>query len=180
MSYGILLVRLVMGLTLVGHGSQKLFGVFGGLGQSGEREFLTEFGFRAPVVMAFVLGFGEAVAGLMFASGFVIPVASLAIAVFMINAIFAVLRPHGYFVINGGYEYAVLIWTVAVGVAATGGGRFSIDAAIGWADNISGLWWGVGVAGASVAISAVTLTVGRRPVSARAAETGSGAPVGSE
>jgi hypothetical protein len=51
---------------------------------------------------------------------------------------------------------------VAVAVAATGPGRFSIDNAIGWADNISGLWWGVGVAGGAAAISAVTLTVFRR------------------
>ena len=163
MSYGILLIRLVLGITLVGHGSQKLFGVLGGLGPSGEREFLEGLGFRAPALMAFILGAGEVAAGILFASGFLIPVASLAIAVFMINAIFTALRPNGYWVINGGYEYAVLIWTVAVGIAAIGGGRFSIDAAIGWADNISGVWWGVGVAALSVLISAATLTVGRQP-----------------
>jgi hypothetical protein len=44
-------------------------------------------------------------------------------------------------------------------VAATGPGRFSLDRLIGWDDNISGLWWSVGVAGVAAAISFVTLTV---------------------
>jgi putative oxidoreductase len=163
MSSGLLLLRLVLGVTLMGHGSQKLFGVLGGLGPRGEREFLEELGFRAPATMAFLLGFGELVAGAMFAAGFLIPAAGLALAVFMINAIATALRPNGYWVINGGYEYAVLIWTVSVAVSAIGGGRFSLDAAIGWADNLSGVWWGVGVAGLSVVIAFVTLTLGRRP-----------------
>jgi len=44
----------------------------------------------------------------------------------------------------------------------TGGRTSQLDALIGWADNTSGLWWGVGVAGLSVLVSAVTLTLGRR------------------
>jgi hypothetical protein len=56
--------------------------------------------------------------------------------------------------------------TVAVSLAATGPGRFSIDRAIGWDDNISGVWWGVAALGAAVLASVVTLTLGRtRPVS---------------
>ena len=49
--------------------------------------------------------------------------------------------------------------TVAVAVAATGPGRFSIDRLIGWDDNISGVWWGAGVAAAALAISFLTVTV---------------------
>jgi hypothetical protein len=50
---------------------------------------------------------------------------------------------------------------VAIAVAAIGPGRFSIDRVIGWDDNISGLWWGVGAAGAAIAITFITLTVFR-------------------
>ena len=46
-------------------------------------------------------------------------------------------------------------------LAAIGPGRFSIDRAIGWDDNISGVWWGVGALGAAVVLSFLTLTLGR-------------------
>ena len=51
---------------------------------------------------------------------------------------------------------------MAVAVAAIGPGRFSTDRALGWDDNLSGLWWGVGVAGAAVVLALATLNLGRR------------------
>ena len=83
----------------------------------------------------------------------------------MLNAIGAVHLRNGFWVGKNGYEYNLLIWASAVALAATGGGRFSLDAALGWADNLSGLWWGVGVAAGSAVVSLVTLTLGRRPSS---------------
>ena len=62
-----------------------------------------------------------------------------------------------------GHEFNLLITASAVALAATGGARFSLDEAFGWADNSSGLWWGVGVAAGSALISFVTLTLGRHP-----------------
>ena len=47
-------------------------------------------------------------------------------------------------------------------VAATGPGRFSVDRALHWDDNISGLWWGIGVLGASLLLGGLTVTLGRR------------------
>ena len=55
-----------------------------------------------------------------------------------------------------------MLLTVAVGVSATGPGRFSIDRALGWDDNLSGLWWGVGVLGGAVVLALLTLNLGRR------------------
>jgi putative oxidoreductase len=164
MSYGLLLLRIVVGLTLAAHGSQKLFGAFGGPGLHGARDYLGGLGYRAPLAMAFVAGACEIGSGLMLASGLLTPVAALTIAVLMVNAIGAELWPNGFFVRFGGVEYALLLWTVAVAVAATGAGRFSLDAAIGWNDEISGLWWGVGAAGLSVVVAGATLTLGRRGV----------------
>jgi putative oxidoreductase len=79
----------------------------------------------------------------------------------MLNAILVVHWKNGFFNGNGGIEFPLTLATVAVAVAATGPGRFSIDRLIGWDDNISGVWWGVGVTAAALAISFVTLTAFR-------------------
>jgi hypothetical protein len=50
-----------------------------------------------------------------------------------------------------------VLWTVAIAVAASGPGRFSVDRALGWVDNLSGVWWGVGVLVASLLGGAMTL-----------------------
>jgi putative oxidoreductase len=150
MSYGILVLRVVAGTTLFAHGAQKLFGWFGGHGPRGTAGFFGALGFRPPLAMALVAGSCEA-AGLLFALGAVTPFAALAITSVMVVAIGSVHWRKGFFVTNGGYEYNLLIFTVAVSVAAIGPGRFSVDHALGLADNLSGLWWGVGVLAASLA-----------------------------
>ena len=160
MSYGLLLLRVVIGGTVFAHGAQKLFGWFGGHGLRGTAGFFGSMGWRPPLLMAFLAGVGET-SGLAFAFGFLTPLAALGIATVMLNAIFAVHWRNGFFNGDGGVEFPLTLAAVAVAVAATGPGRFSIDNAIGWADNISGLWWGVGVAAAAAAISAVTLTIFR-------------------
>jgi putative oxidoreductase len=150
MSYGILFLRAIAGTTLFAHGAQKLFGWFGGHGPRATAGFFGALGFRPPLAMALVAGSCEA-AGLLLALGFLTPFAALAMAAVMVVAVGSVHRRKGFFVTNGGYEYNLLIWTVAVSVAAVGPGRFSLDHALGVADNLSGLWWGVGVLAASLA-----------------------------
>ncbi|SRR6266567_8562324 len=161
LSYGLLLLRVIVGGTMFSHGAQKLFGWFGGHGPRGTAGFFGQIGFRVPLLMAVTAGLAEA-SGLLFAFGFVTPLAALAIAVVMLNAIGSVHWPKGFFNGNGGYEFPLTLLTVAVAIAATGPGRFSIDRVIGWDDNISGLWWGVGVLGAALVVSFLTLTIGRK------------------
>jgi hypothetical protein len=79
----------------------------------------------------------------------------------MLNAIATVHWPKGFWITRGGYEYNLIIWAAAIAVAFTGGGRFSVDRLLGWDDNLSGLWWGVGALLASALVSAATLTIGR-------------------
>ena len=158
MSYGLLLLRVVVGGTMFGHGAQKLFGWFGGHGPKGTGGFFEQLGFRAPVLMAIAAGLSEA-SGLLFAAGFLTPLAALATAVVMFNAIWTVHWSKGFWNSNGGLEFPLVLATVAIAVAAIGPGRFSIDRLIGWDDNISGVWWGVGVGAAALAISFVTVTV---------------------
>jgi putative oxidoreductase len=164
MSYGLLLLRVVLGLTMSAHGAQKLFGWFGGHGIRATGGFFGNFGFRTPVLMAFAAGLAEFGGGLSLATGFLTPLGALAITIVMLNAISLVHWPKGFFNSNGGYEFNLLIASAAVAIAATGPGRFAIDRAIGWDDNISGLWWGVGVLVAAGLVTLVTLTAGRRRV----------------
>jgi putative oxidoreductase len=156
MSYGILLLRVVFGLALAAHGSQKLFGWFGGHGVRGTAGFFGQLGFRAPLAMAALAGLAELGGGLLFALGLATPLAAFAIAVVMLNAIWAVHWRNGFWNSNGGYEMNLFILATAVAVAATGSGRFSLDSWIGWAGDLSGLWWGAGVLVAALVTSVLT------------------------
>jgi putative oxidoreductase len=161
MAYGLLLLRVVAGLTMAAHGTQKLFGWFGGGGLKGTAAGFESLGFRPAPLMALSAGLAET-AGVLFAIGFLTPLAALAIATVMLNAIESVHWKNGFFAGAGGYEFNLLLLTVAVAVAATGPGRFSLDRALGWDDNLSGVWWAVGVLVAALAISLVTTGLLRR------------------
>jgi hypothetical protein len=85
------------------------------------------------------------------------------IAVVMLNAIGSVTFKRAFLL---GSELEITYLVTVVSLAAIGPGRFSIDRAIGWDDNISGVWWGVGAFGAAALASFVTLTVFRTRVAA--------------
>ncbi|HEX3807349.1 MAG TPA: DoxX family protein [Gaiellaceae bacterium] len=161
MAYALLFLRVVVGLTLFAHGAQKLFGWWEGPGQAGTRGWLHSMGFRLPAVMALLVGLGEG-SGLLFALGLVTPLAALVMATAMVVAIGSVHLPKGWWLSKGGYEYNLVLWAVAVAVAGTGPGRFSIDRAIGWDDNISGVWWGVGALALSLLTGLFILTALRK------------------
>jgi hypothetical protein len=80
------------------------------------------------------------------------------LATVMLNAIGSVTFKKAFML---GSELEIAYLTIAVSLAAIGAGRFSIDRAVGWDDDISGVWWGVGALGAAVVISLLTLTLGR-------------------
>src|SRR5918911_1896173 len=162
MSYGLLILRVVVGLTMSAHGAQKLLGWFGGPGLGGVKAMLGNLGFRIPALMALGLGLTEFGGGTLFALGFLTPLAALGIVVVMLNAIALVHFKNGFWAGKGGYEFNLVLLAASVAVAATGPGRFSIDRALGLDDNLSGLWWGVGVLGAAVLLSLFTLNLGRR------------------
>src|SRR2546423_1288381 len=170
MHAGLLLLRLVLGLTMAAHGSQKLFGSFGGGGMQGTKGFMSSLGFRMPLAMAALAACSEFFGGLAFAAGLVTPLAALALVVVMCNAVLTVHLKNGFFNGGGGFEFNLLIATVAVALAASGPGRYSLDHALHWDDNVSGFRWGVAVALAGLAISLVTTTVLRsRPAGEPAA-----------
>jgi putative oxidoreductase len=170
MAYGLLVIRVVFGLTMSAHGAQKLLGWFGGPGPQGTAEMLGKLRFRLAGPMAVLVALAE-LSGLLFALGLVTPLAALGIATVMLTAIATVHWKNGFFAGNGGYELNLCILAAAVGIAATGPGRFSLDRLIGWDGSLSGPWWALGVLCAAALASLATLTLGRRrPVSEQEAE----------
>ena len=155
MSYGLLLLRAFVGASFFAHGTQKLFGWWGGYGPQGTGGFFASQGYRSGVLMAVLAGAAEAGGGLLLAFGLATPLGCALIAVVMLNAIFAVTLKRAFM---AGSELELTYLVVVVALAATGPGRFSLDRAIGWDDNISGLWWGIAAIAVAAAVSFVTLT----------------------
>lgn len=131
MDLGLLIIRLVVGLSFAGHGAQKLFGSFGGYGLKGTGGFFESIGIKPGVLMAFLAGAGELVGGLFFAAGLFTPFASALIVIPMLVAIFTVHGKNGYWITSNGFEYNLALIAIAVGVALTGPGAYALDALIG-------------------------------------------------
>ena len=141
MNIGLLLLRLAVGLTLPAHGSQKLFGWFGGPGLNGTGQFFEMLGFRPGRRQALSAGLAETVGGLLLAFGFLTPLGAAAVIAVMLVAVFSVHIQKGFFVHNGGYEYNVVLAVAALTLAFTGPGSLSMDAFLHY--NYSGAVWGL-------------------------------------
>jgi putative oxidoreductase len=150
MDIAILLLRLVVGLLMAGHGAQKLFGWFGGPGPRGTAGFVESLGWRPARAFALLLGATELLGGLALAVGLATPLAAAALIAVLANAAWVVHRRHGLWNTAGGWEYPLVLITAALALAYTGAGRYSLDHLFGW--SLSGTRWGLtalalGVAG---------------------------------
>jgi putative oxidoreductase len=140
MSAGLLIIRLVVGLGLAAHGSQKLFGWFDGPGLDGAAIGMEGMGFRPGRPNAVAAGLGEVVGGLLLAVGLFTPLAAAIVIGVMVNAGLVHLV-NGFFLTKGGYEYTLTIAAVAAGLALTTAGAWSIDHALSL--DFSAAGWGV-------------------------------------
>ncbi|MFK0290778.1 DoxX family protein [Streptomyces sp. NPDC090442] len=122
---GLLVLRLVLGLTMAAHGTQKLFGWFGGGGLDGTAKFFTASGYPSGRVMAVCAGLTETLGGLGLVLGLLTPLAAAAVVGTMINAL-AVKWGGGFFAPEG-VEYELLLVTGAAALALTGPGRYAVD-----------------------------------------------------
>ncbi|WP_152396489.1 DoxX family protein [Paenibacillus guangzhouensis] len=123
---GILIIRLVIGLLFIGHGAQKLFGMFGGHGLRGTAGWLESIGMKPGMLMAFMAGAGELVGGLLFASGIWLTIGAALIVITMLVSIVTVHGKNGLWITAGGYEYNLVLIAVAVGIAFIGGGQYTL------------------------------------------------------
>jgi putative oxidoreductase len=131
MDTGLLVLRVVVGLSLVGHGAQKLFGWFGGGGLTATAWFFSLVGYWPPRLMARVAGGAELVGGAALTVGLGTPVAAAVVIGAMLNAAVAVHRRNRLLAVDGGYEYPLMTATVAATLAFTGAGAASLDATLG-------------------------------------------------
>ncbi|TCP19295.1 putative oxidoreductase [Scopulibacillus darangshiensis] len=119
----LLLIRLVVGLIMAGHGSQKLFGWFGGHGLKGTAGFFESIKIKPGYLMALLAGLGEFAGGLLFAAGVFTWIGALLIIVTMFVALITVHRK-AFWVTSGGFEYNLILIVVALAVALTGPGSY--------------------------------------------------------
>jgi len=140
MGLGRLIVRGAIGAFFVGHGTQKLFGWFGGHGPEGTGQFFESVGIRPGKRNAIAAGAAEAGGGLLLAMGLATPFAAAAISSVMVTAIREVHAKNGPWVSEGGYEYPAVLLAALFGVVEDGPGPYSLDASrgrvrkgLGWA-----------------------------------------------
>lgn len=155
MDLGLLVIRLVIGLVLFGHGAQKLFGWFGGPGLDGTQEMFGSLGYEPREAYAFFGGLTELLAGALLAVGFLTPLAVAMVIGQMLNAIWTVHRPNGFWNTAGGYEYNLVLSVVATGIAFTGPGLLSIDHALGL--SFTNNWWGIAALVTGLLVGVVAL-----------------------
>lgn len=155
MALGLLILRLVVGLTMTAHGAQKLFGWFGGYGLQGTGGFLEKLGFFPGRRSALFAGLAEFMGGLLFALGLATPLGAMLIISVMFVAVATVHVKNGYFNSSQGFEYNLTLAAVAVSVAIIGAGPFSLDAALGIHD--AGPVWGLAALVAAIVGGAVQL-----------------------
>ncbi|MET8893843.1 DoxX family protein [Streptomyces albogriseolus] len=164
---GLLLLRLGTGGVLAAHGTQKLFGWFGGGGIEGTSQFMDSIGYAPGKVSATAAGVAETGGGLLLALGLATPAAGAAAAGAMAGAS-AVHAPNGFFNQEGGFEYAASLGLTAAGLAVAGPGRLSLDHLLGHAVDRG--WMVPAALGVTAAVTA--MAVGARSRRLRNAREG--------
>ncbi len=125
---GLLLLRVIVGITFAAHGYNKFFG---GGKIPGTARWFESIGMRPNgTIHAYLSACTELGAGVLFALGLLTPLAGAGMVGMMVVAAYTVNRPNGFFSANHGWEYNLVLATVGVAVATTGPGRFSLDDAL--------------------------------------------------
>lgn len=129
---GILVIRVLFGVPMAAHGSQKIFGWFGGYGLKGTGGFFEQqLGFRPGIAFAAAAGLSELLGGILLTVGLLTPFGAAAVFAAMLVAAVSVHLKNGFFSLVNGIELPFLYAAAAVGLAFSGAGRFSLDALLG-------------------------------------------------
>jgi putative oxidoreductase len=128
---GLLILRVVIGLYLAGHGAQKLFGWFEGSGMEKLTSGLGTMGLRPAPFWAFMAGISEFGGGVLTALGLLSPLGPLGIIAAMIMANIVSHRGKGLWAAKGGRELPLTYLAAALALAFTGPGVYALDPALG-------------------------------------------------
>jgi len=120
-SAALLLIRIASAMAFLYHGSGVLFGAFGG---PGPEKFAGMV--HGPVVGGYMVGLGEFLGGLGILLGILARIAAASMAVIMVGAIVLVHLPHGFDIGQGGYEYALTQFLIAIAIVLAGPGEYSL------------------------------------------------------
>jgi len=130
-SLGIGLIRVLIGVALAAHGYAKFFK---GGKIAGTAGWFDSMGMRPGKLHAYLAASTEVGAGLLFALGLFTPLASAAMVGLMVVAGWTVHRNNGFFIVSEGWEYTFILAVIALGIAATGPGQYSLDYELGLVD----------------------------------------------
>jgi putative oxidoreductase len=171
MKLGRFAARTVIGTLFIGHGTQKLFGWFGGPGLEGTEQMMGALEMRPTRANALAAGVTETAGGALLVAGAATPLAASSLIGTMLTAIQKVHRPQGVWAAQGGWEYNAVLIAALVALIDAGPGELSVDAALGrdeW-----GPGWALGGLALGAAASATAIAMGKRaPASADEAPAG--------
>ena len=165
-------MRMTIGGTFFVHGTQKLFGWFGGYGPDGTGQFFESLGLRPGRRNALAAGATEAGGGILIALGLATPLGAAGLSAIMITALRTAIWNEGFKPATG--EHEVLLATAALALTETGPGTPSLDSALG--RERSGLGWTLAALGAGAAASTAAISMGRQQPATTAPATPAGAP----
>jgi putative oxidoreductase len=121
---GLLVLRLIVGVTFVLHGLDKL----GDL--SGAEQLFASLGVPAPDLTTPFVAVTETVGGVLLMAGLATPVVGAALAIDMLVALLTARLGHGFFASDGGFELELLLGGACLAIGLAGAGRFSLDASL--------------------------------------------------
>jgi putative oxidoreductase len=160
MNLGRLIARVTVGALFAGHGTQKLFGWFGGPGVEGASQMMHKLDLHPGRRNALAAGAAETTGGALLALGALTPLAGALITSTMTTAIRKVHGPNGPWIQQQGYEYNLVLITLVAALVDCGPGSPSVDRALGI--EAKGNAWALASVAAGAAGSALAIEAGRR------------------
>jgi putative oxidoreductase len=160
MKIGRLIVRVVIGGLMFGHGVQKWFGWFGGPGIEGASGMMHSLGLRPGRRNAVAASASEAIGGALLLAGFLTPAAATVLIATQLTAIRKVHFQNGVWITGGGYEYNLVLIAAMLALVDDGPGKPSLDDAFGI--RASGPAWTAASLAAAVVGSTLAIEAGSR------------------
>ena len=126
LNWGILVLRLGLGIMFMAHGLQMAFGLFGGPGVKGFAGMLSGLGFVPAIFWSCVASYTVLVGGLFLITGILTRPAAALLLIFIVTAGLKVHLSKGFFLSNGGFEYTFVIAAGCLALILLGPGKFAI------------------------------------------------------